>query len=151
MGVYSSILTACKDVLTDLLEADGWKVSLNNAPRWVQLTDQLPGVVVAPRDDLSEVILDEAFEDGAVIGYEVYVGSFVDDRAQQTQWLFKGLDVRETIRLALWSPGVLNLTGIGEYDVDYDPSGAGGVPAPANVKGSWQKFVFKFSTERAAD
>ncbi len=146
--IYKQILEASLSALETLLESYGWTVLLHRAPEFVSHYAKLPLVIVAPPEDLGEVLKLERFDLGW-LGFEVFVGNFVDDRAQDRDQLWKRTDVREVIRLALWEPIALGLGSIGEFDVDYDPKGAGGKAPPDNVLGSWQKFTFWVETVRA--
>ncbi len=154
-GIYAQILDAVRTTLTTLLESSGWTVVLHRKPAYDQSFGVLPGVIVAPPEDLAEVVVEETFPDAnfpqgaAWLGFPVFVGSFVDARAQQEDPLFGRTNVRETIRLALWKARVLGLETIGEYNVRYDPKGPGGEKPPAQVLGTWQKFTFEFETARS--
>lgn len=144
---YQSILQATQQLLQAQAGLAGWSVVIRDHPAWVPLLDSLPAIVVAPRADLVERVVQNLFPDskGGVskLAYTVYVGGFVDDRAQDQANLWRRTDAREVCRVSLWKAGVLNLGAtVGEFDVNYDPSGAGGEPPPPNVKGSWQAFEF---------
>lgn len=149
--IYKQILEAVQTLLTSLLTSDGWTVLLHDKPTFSQVHATLPLCLVAPPEDLSEEVVEQTFGNKVWLRFPVFVGTFVDDRGTlDADQLWKRTDARETIRLALWTPRVLGLESLGEFDVDYDPSGRGGEKAPAKIKGSWQRWDFKVETARAA-
>jgi hypothetical protein len=157
-----SILQAALDVVSNLpgFAAGGTppydspaRVTLREAPKWVGLQDRFPQVVVAPREDLCERVIDRPSYQKAWLGYDVYVGLLVDVRPGALGMLAYQLARREEVRLALWkpkalNPGIPNLphpaapVGV-QWDVLYEPCPK--MPEgelPANVTGSWQLFTF---------
>ncbi len=157
-GFYDSVLAATAATLKPLLAtappgatpSQGWSVVRRTRPAWVPLQDSLPACVVAPNEALDEKVIKLLFDGEVVLGYEVYVGLFVDDRAEDPDQLERLLGARELVRDELWEPDVLGLRSLGEYDVTYFPDGPGGHPPPPNVRATWQLFRFDFKTTRSS-
>lgn len=154
-SLYDSIQTACAAALASMPALTGVPVATRKKPSFEGLQDSVPQVIVACREDLAETVVDETFEDGAILGFEVYIGivaaaEWTDTfRQQRLYW-------REQVRLALWAPHALDtalgapLQGAAQVDCKYDPKPAVPRSTEANVLDeSWQMFTYVVSTLRA--
>ncbi len=126
------------------------RVTRRKQPKFVPLLDTMTQVIVACRVGLATRTFELHFGNQATLIFDIYVGFFVDDRPADHTQSDQRAQFREDTRLALWEPVVLALSGIGEFDVEYDPSGGDADNSlPDNVDGSWQLFSYYLRTARS--
>lgn len=145
-AIYAQVLLAVKARLEATASLVALPVKLRKRPQHVGAQDQMRQLIVAPRDDLAERVVRQTFGGVTWLVFEVYVGVVVNDEWSE-ELLLQRMQWREDIRQALWEPQLLGLSAIGEFDVDYDPSGPG-EPGPARTDVDWQRFDYKVSTQR---
>ncbi len=146
---YRIVVDAALAVVTDAMENRGVPVVRRTRPAWVPLLDTANTVLIAPNERMQPVVVRLLFNNVVVLGYEVFVGSFVDDRQEDADQAWKVAENLEIARGALWEPEILGLRDLyGEFDVTFDPSGGAGQPPPTGVRGWWHCFRYDFKTQR---
>ena len=153
-STYYSILSAAFDAVSALTAFQSpassrtWKFSLRDAPRWEGLLDSAYGVVVAPKEGLAEIEKVATFSNVIVFGYEVYIGVAVPlDKRDDT--IAERMLIRESVRLAMYTPTLFQNAIEGQFNVEYDPAPSA-PPGPPQLRCVWQRFIFWCTGPRSA-
>ncbi len=152
-STYWDILAAVQASLRTVSGLTGSQVKIRPKPMVSKdAGDTLPLVIVCPRRDSWEEVVELQFDNSCHVDYPVIVAVVIDNAFDHASLRWQ-LGVRHAARLKLFRPTALQPVVPSTFDVSYNPNprGADSSALSPNLDASFQEFTFRASEQRAEE
>jgi hypothetical protein len=152
-STYWDILAAVQASLRMVSGLTGSQVKIRPKPMVSKdAGDTLPLVIVCPRRDSWEEVVELQFDNNCHIDYPVLVAVVIDNAFDQASLRWQ-MGVRQAVRRRLFRPDAVQAAVPSTFDVRYSPNprGADSSALSPNLDASFQEFTFRASEQRAEE